>query len=128
MDKENIGRLLLRIGLGIVFIWFGIDKFLRPELWEGWIPILIQSILQSKVLTFLYFLGVFEVIIGVLVLVGFYTRVAAGIAALFLFAVVLSSFSGEILVRDIGLIFLALGIVVLGSEKYSVGYSKRQKL
>ncbi len=120
MDKENLGKLLLRLGLGIVFIWFGIDKFFRPELWTGWIPQFLLELLFFDVNVFLYITGVFEVAAGALIAVGLFTRITAGICAAFLFLIVLTSIGGEVLVRDIGLMFLALGIMILGPGKYAV--------
>ncbi len=36
--KVRVGQLALRLGLALVFVWFGIDKFFRPLAWVGWIP------------------------------------------------------------------------------------------
>jgi uncharacterized membrane protein YphA (DoxX/SURF4 family) len=118
MDKRAAGLLLLRIGLGGVFLWFGIDKFFHGSAWQhyipGWFPMLIPAP------TFIFLLGVVETIVGAFVLFGLFTRIAAVVAALMLIPIIISLGYNEIGVRDFGLLFLALGVSVLGSGDYSL--------
>jgi len=120
MKKEDLGLLFLRIGLGGVFLWFGIDKFFNPVFWTKWIPDWFGAVLPVDVFTFVYALGVFETFIGLLVLIGFYTRIAAGLAGVSLFGIIASWGLNEIMIRDTGLLFLALGIAVSGPGHWSI--------
>ena len=38
MQSVSIARNILLLGLVFVFLAFGIDKFVQPILWIGWIP------------------------------------------------------------------------------------------
>lgn len=129
MKRDELGLLLLRLGLGGVFIWFGIDKFFHPKLWSAYMPPWFSGILPVEMFTFIYLLGVFEIIVGLLVLIGLYTKFAAGISAAFLLGIIASLGLNEIMIRDVGLLFLALGIAVLGAGETSLDAKilKREK-
>lgn len=118
MNKTALGRLLLRIGLSGVFLWFGIDKFIHPDIWvnyiPGWFPMLIP------VSAFILLMGVVESLIGLFVLIGFYTRICASIAALMMIPIIISLGYNEIGVRDFGILMLAVGIAALGAGEFSL--------
>ena len=120
IDKRALGLLLLRLGLGGVFLWFGVDKFISPLNWIGWIPGWLSPLLPMSQYTFIYTLGVIEVITGVLVLVGYYTRIAAVVAGLQLLGIIISFGFNDIMIRDMGLLFLAASIVLLGAGTFSL--------
>ncbi len=118
MDKNDLGLLLLRIGLAGVFLWFGIDKFFNSSAWQHFIPDWFPMLIPAP--AFILLLGVVETIVGALVLFGLFTRFAAGLAALMLIPIIISLGYNEIGVRDFGLFLLALGISALGAGKYSL--------
>jgi len=120
MKKEDLGLFLFRVGLGGVFLWFGIDKFFRPMPWTQWIPPWFSGILPIGIVTFIYLLGVIETIVGLMVLTGLYTRLGAGLASALLFGIIVSVGYNEIMIRDAGLLFLALGIAMLGPGEWTV--------
>jgi len=101
--------LVMRLGLAFVFGWFGIDKFVHPSAWYGWIPAWLGGVPQNP---FLYALGAVEVILALLLLAGRFARFAALACAVFLVGVVVNFGITEITVRDIGLIALALAIAM----------------
>lgn len=118
MNKNALGLLLLRIGLGSVFLWFGIDKFFNSSVWQHFIPDWFPMLIPAE--AFILLLGVVETIVGVLVLFGLFTRFAAGLAALMLIPIIISLGYNEIGVRDFGLFLLALGVSALGAGEYSL--------
>ena len=110
-------HIALRVGLAAVFMWFGIDKFISPDAWLFWIPQSIQSVVQAIGMTtrdFIFLNGIFEVLVAVSLLSGYFIRIFSVVAAAFLVAVVGVHISGatEIVVRDFGLIggLLALAL------------------
>lgn len=106
--------LVLRLGLALVFGWFGIDKFLHVSAWYGWIPAWLTFVPLDA---FLYVLGALEVIAALLLLIGIYVRIASLACAALLIAVVLNFGINEITVRDIGLIGMALALAMLPEPK-----------
>jgi uncharacterized membrane protein YphA (DoxX/SURF4 family) len=117
MDK-HIGLFLLRIGLGGVFLWFGTDKFIHPDIWVHYIPSWFPMLIPVSL--FVLLMGIVETLIGLLVLAGFYTRIAAALAVLMLIPILISLGYNEIGVRDFGLLMLALGILFLGAGELSL--------
>lgn len=67
---------IVRVFLGIMFFSTGIMKFTFPMLWEAWSGQLTHSNLPFYTLT-LFTIPVVEMTIGILLLVGYYSRVAA---------------------------------------------------
>ena len=116
--SKNVGLLFLRIGLAGVFLWFGIDKFFNYESWQHFIPDWFPMLIPAT--SFILLLGIVETLIALLVLFGFFTRIAAGVAALMLIPIIISLGYNEIGVRDFGLLLLALGIAFLGAGAYSL--------
>ncbi len=76
--------LVLRIGIAIVFFWFGIDKFFHPDYWlNNWIPGPVSTDAAA------YLIGAVEILIGVSLatnmFIGFFSVIGtAVVAALFL--------------------------------------------
>lgn len=130
MKKEDLGLLILRIGLGGVFLWFGIDKFFNPLIWSKWVPEWFSVLLPIDLFTFVYILGVVETIIGLLVLIGFYTKTATALAGVLLMAIMPSLGFNDIMIRDAGLLFMAIGLMLLGPGDMSLDrkFRKLQKL
>lgn len=118
MNKNTVGRLLLRIGLGGVFLWFGIDKFVHPDIWVNYIPSWFPMLIPVS--TFILLMGVVESLIGLFVLIGFYTRTSASIAALMMIPILISLGYNEIGVRDFGILMLAAGVAALGAGDFSL--------
>jgi len=118
MNKNTLGRLLLRIGLGGVFLWFGIDKFVHPDIWVNYIPDWFPMLIPVS--TFILLMGVVETLVGLFTLIGFYTRTSAVIAALMLIPILVSLGYNEIGVRDFGILLLAVGIAALGAGDFSL--------
>ena len=70
--------IALRIGIAIVFFWFGADKFIHPAHWmEQWIT--------SNQLAYLK--GIFEVLIGLSLITGVFTKVFSFLGILFLLSI-----------------------------------------
>ena len=120
-------HLLIRIGLAIVFLWFGIDKFINPTYWlNAWTPDIFVSLLAQLKLSgtdFIYLNGIFEILVGVSLVSGFFIKYFSAIAALFLIVVSVTVFSlthtfGEILVRDIGLVGALLALAFWPERRF----------
>jgi uncharacterized membrane protein YphA (DoxX/SURF4 family) len=80
MDKSEYGTFALRIGLGLFFLIFGILKFVSsgpmtqmvyPSFWGG---------LSVNVL--IYIIGVLQIILAVMLFVGWKTRIATAVLGL----------------------------------------------
>ena len=119
--------LLIRLGLGFVFFWFGIDKFIHPALWIGWIPQYVLSLIPIFPGIFIFLLGVIETILGALLLLGVIVRLVALISAIHLLAIIFSLGFNDIVVRDIGLLAMALSLAVQKKHIFCLDNYLRKK-
>lgn len=110
---NKIAYNILRIGLGITFLWMGILIWQSPELFGSFlqsgiaerIPDLAQAMKGAAVL---------DIVVGVMLLTGLWTWLWALIGALHLVAVIvgIGGFGG-ITARDTGLLLACVSLVVL---------------
>src|SRR3989344_8471950 len=108
--------LALRIGLAIVFFWFGIDKFLDPTYWlHAWMPAWVVPFASRFGVTasqIVYINGIFEVLIGLSLVTGVFMRFFSLLGVLFLVGIAFVVGITEITVRDAGLVGALLAIVL----------------
>lgn len=76
----------------------------------------------------MYLMGVYETIIGILFMVGLFTRIVAALSAMFLFAIIVSFGIGEIMVRDVGLFSITVSLLLSGAKEYSLDRHWRFKI
>jgi uncharacterized membrane protein YphA (DoxX/SURF4 family) len=120
---QRYAQLILRLGLGAVFLIFGVDKFRSEEAqfasWADWVPGWFSMLIGGRVKGFIYVLGAFEVLVGLAFLIGYVLFWAALLSSLFLLATVLLSTSGPFFgkvdqstIRDIGLLSGTLALML----------------
>jgi len=105
--------------LAFVFLFFGIDKFVHPDIWAGWIPAWMDGLLGLSLGAWSNFAGVSEIVFGILLLVPrlrFWGALGMTSQLLFI-TLVLTRFS-EVGIRDIGLLGMA---VYLAAYSYPFG-------
>ena len=107
---------IARWGLGIVFFLFGILQFTSPESFYGYIPAFANNFGMSSA-TLILLNGILDFAIGVLLLLGIFTRIVAIVAAVHLLVIILGLGWNDITVRDIGLMIVAVAIAVHGSDE-----------
>ena len=106
---NNMTPLLLRIGLGVVFLYASISSFTNPQDWVGYFPKFAKDFVPVG--TLLHIFSVYEMILAVWLLSGKFIQQAAVLVVLTLSGIVLFNFSLlAISFRDIGLIFAALAL------------------
>ena len=126
MKKEEFSSyfsiFLIRVSIGLIFFWFGLDKLIHPLLWLGWIPKTIINLIPFSGNTFIYILGVVELVLGVLLIVGFLVRIVALFTALNLIGVIVSIGFNDIAVRDFGLLIMAVSLAISKNHIYSIDW------
>ena len=141
IKNKDYSATIVRLGLAFVLLWFGINQLVNPESFLGYMPQwlyphdarmqhehpmqLMHNIPTPSVHTVLMGNGIVDATIGLLLLVGFYTRIAAFIAALHLLGIAISLGYNDIAIRDIGLAIMAASLVFSGAGPLS--FDSRQK-
>ncbi len=98
----------LRIGLAAVFLWFGIDKMIHPSYWlNAWVPKQVIEILAKfsvSGMQLIYLNGIFEILVGLSLVTGVFTKIFSILAIIFLILVLTFNGISEVIIRDLGLI------------------------
>ncbi len=125
-SAEDLGKLLLRVALGVLMLLHGFAKI------KGGIDPIIGMVTQHGLPMFIAF-GVYigEVIAPILLIIGLYTRAAALLVALnMVFAVALAHANQLLSLTKQGgwalelqglFFFSALAVMLLGAGRYSLG-------
>ncbi|HEY1368104.1 MAG TPA: DoxX family membrane protein [Gaiellaceae bacterium] len=117
-DPRWQAYMLLRIGFTVAPIAFGLDKFFNGMVfWPNYLAPWINDIVPGSGQDFMYFVGVVEIVAGLVVLVK--PRYGAYLVALWLAGIVTNLFSYpgwyDVAVRDFGLMLAALTLGRLAS-------------
>jgi uncharacterized membrane protein YphA (DoxX/SURF4 family) len=107
---------VLRIGLSLVYLWFGINQIADPTSFLGFPPAWI--LLEPAALVF--FNGVFETITATLLLFGVFNRVVAGLLGLHMVGIIVAVGYNPVAVRDFGLLVGLIAVMINGSDTYSL--------
>jgi uncharacterized membrane protein YphA (DoxX/SURF4 family) len=111
-QTQNLPALLLRVGLAFVFAYAAISSFREPAAWVGFVPGLVQHILQAT--TFLHLFALFELLLAAAFIVGKFVRYAAALAVLSLAGLVIFNLNALLVTfRDIGLACMAAALFFL---------------
>lgn len=114
--NSEYGKIILRISLSLVFLWFGINQLYSPSNWTVFVPKLFSGIIASKLLVMIN--GSFEVIFGLIMISGIYLRLTALLLSLHLIGISFSLGYSALAVRDLGLSLSTLSIFFLGPDKW----------
>lgn len=117
---KNTAPPVLRIGLALVFIWFGIQQLSDASVWLSYVPDFVVSISHVTVTTLVHFNGAFEVVFGLALLLGFFTRTTALLLALHMADIALIVGFTSIGVRDFGLTVATAAIFFYGADWLSI--------
>lgn len=107
--------LALRLGLGLVFIYAGLNSLIDPESWVGYIPQFIFGIMGAN--TFLAIHSVLELIIGLSLLVGIKIQIASLAAFLSISSILIFYGVDNITFRDFGLALAALALFIATRDR-----------
>ena len=113
---KNLAPAILRIGIALVFMWFGFQQLTDAALWLGYVPDAVVAILHVGVTTLVHFNGAFEFLFGLALLAGFFTRTTALLLALHMADIVLIVGYTSIGVRDFGLAVATLAVFCYGAD------------
>lgn len=99
---QSLAPIVLRIGIGFVFLYFGWSGVTQPDMWAGMVPEWTNAIATPETLVRIH--GVFELVGGLLLIAGLWIGIVSGLLFLNLLHTVFLLTSGPIIVRDIGIL------------------------
>jgi uncharacterized membrane protein YphA (DoxX/SURF4 family) len=114
-DKlKNYGPAIVRIGVSLVFLYFGISQLVDPFAWTGWVPGFVSNIINANLLVHIN--GIAEIVLGLLLIAGIFTRIAALLLALHLYGIAATIGFNPIGARDFGLATATLSVFFSGTD------------
>ncbi|MEI6553117.1 MAG: DoxX family protein [bacterium] len=127
--KTNLLELyapaVLRIGMAVVILWFSLQQFLHNSFWTAYIPDSIVALTHLGAPTLVMLNAIFELVFGLALVFGLYTRISALLLALHLFDIMWVVGYGDIGVRDLGLAIGTLVVFMNGPDIFCVLNKKR---
>lgn len=112
----SISPSLLRIGIALVFLWFGTDQIIEPSAWVAYIPDWVISFSALSATTIVYLNATFEIFFGMALFLGFFTRFAAFFIMLHMINITYTVGLDAIGVRDFGLSVATIAIWLNGAD------------
>ena len=103
---------ILRVGLGITFIWVGVLIYRDPLGWAGYIQPWALKFIPGSLETTMIQTGIWDIAFGLLMLFRPTVWLGALLGAMHLVVVLVTAGITEVTVRDIGLLFAAVALLV----------------
>jgi len=118
-------HILMRVGLGIVFLWIGVDIVRTPDSWIGFLPQTLPLGLARE--TALQLNGFFDIVLGFLLISGRIPKFAALLAGLHLAGIVIANGVDAITIRDVSLLTTALALFVWPYHRRKRRWGKKKR-
>lgn len=96
-------------GLGVVFLWIGLDIITHPDSWIGFVPAENPFGMPRELL--LQIGGFLDIVIGALLVLRWWQKLVATLAALHLIGIIVTNGIDAVIIRDVGLLGVALALV-----------------
>jgi uncharacterized membrane protein YphA (DoxX/SURF4 family) len=132
---KGYAPITVRMGVAIVFLWFGINQLINPESFLGYVPQWFYQhsaeIVHNHPFQLLHNLplgphllvmgnGVFETLFGSLLLLGVFTRLTSFLLSMHLLFIVIGLGYNDVAVRDFGLMLATFSVFLNGPDKASL--------
>ena len=121
MPKPNdLVPVVLRLGLAVVFVWFGSQQLANPAVWSAFVPALTTNPWISPS-SLVLLNGWMELFGALLLMLGLWLRPVALILGLHLLLIAIEA-SGAIGVRDFGLAIACFALALALPDRWTLDY------
>jgi uncharacterized membrane protein YphA (DoxX/SURF4 family) len=101
---KKISYHILRIGLGVTFLWIGVLIFRNPLAWGSLIQPWAAKLLPGSLMDAMIETAVLDMVVGVFLICDIFTWLAAILGAIHIVVVLVVCGITDVTVRDIGLL------------------------
>ena len=127
-DKmKNFAPIIIRIGISLIFLWFGTQQIFNTSAWINLIPTWITSMSGINASVLVHFNGAFEVVFGFCLLLGYFTRITSFLLALHILDIMFTVGYSSIGIRDFGLSMATISVFLYGVDSWSLDYFLKRK-
>ena len=120
LNTERFALPVLRFGLVALFLWFGFSQVINSAEWVSWVPVWPTALTGLSAETLVFLNGGFEVILGILLAAGFYTRLAALLLSFHLLLIAYELGYNDIGVRDFALAVATLSLSMFQPDRFTL--------
>lgn len=113
LSSERIGFHILRVGLAVLFLWFGFSQLFDGIHWVSWVPEWAVALFHIPPAMIVLANGALEVIGGTLLAFGIWVRPVAILLSIHLAVITIEIGVTAIGVRDFGLTCATLALAFL---------------
>ena len=103
--------------MALVFLYFGTQQLLNPRNWIGFLPD-FTSALPIEPNTLIIINGISEIILGILLIAGLFTRIVSFLLFIHMISISISIGFTATGVRDFGLAIATLIVFLNGKDQY----------
>ncbi len=121
MKSQVYAPVVLRLGIGFVFLWFGFSQLHDQDMWLSLIPDSLIALTGISAKAMVIGNGIFEIVFATLMVCGIWVRYAALLLALHLIGIIGAVGLNAIGIRDVGLMLATFAIALHGCDQYSFG-------
>jgi len=129
--NQDLGLLLIRLGLAYVFITHGLQKFLHA----GSSAIFFKHLALPLPLEFMYFICAVEILGGILMLIGLWVDLAGLLLAADMLGVIIAVRTGPLATGilaghefELMLMLMVLAVVFMGAGNYALQRPKPKQM
>lgn len=108
---------ILRVALGVTFVWIGLTIWKAPEAWFGFLQEWAKAFIVGDPITIMKTTAIFDIAVGLLLLVNVFPRVVSAIGALHLAGVIIGIGFNDIAARDLGLLGGMVALLLMAKER-----------
>jgi uncharacterized membrane protein YphA (DoxX/SURF4 family) len=117
---KRVAPIFLRLGMAVIFLWFGWQQLTDSVNWVDFVPTWITSFSHISATTFVYLNGSFEIVFALALFLGFYTRIVSLLLGLHLYFIAFSIGLDALGMRDVGLAFAMTTVFLYGDCGLSI--------
>ncbi|MEI6659962.1 MAG: DoxX family protein [bacterium] len=133
LDKLNFNLkacapAVLRYSMAMVILWFSIQQFMNANAWTAYVPDSVVSMSHLNAITLVYFNALFELVFGIMLILGYRTRLSAILLSLHLLDIMYVVGYGEIGVRDFGLAMATFVVFMNGYDNLCLDYKDKEDI
>jgi uncharacterized membrane protein YphA (DoxX/SURF4 family) len=108
------------LGLVALFLWFGYSQITAAGDWVAWVPGWVPEFSRMDAMTIVLLNGWFEVVFGILLLLGVYVRWVALILGLHLLVIAYEIGYNDIGVRDFVLAIACFSLALFDGDSWTI--------
>jgi hypothetical protein len=113
MTQQKASLLVLRVTLGITFLWVSVMIFQEPVFWSGFIDPWMANLIPIDLTLLMQLTAVLDALIGLLLIANKWVWIASLVATLHLATILIGSGIDPITVRDLGLLGATAALTLL---------------